>query len=80
MYTYFEGVNGVKWLATKGYKILLTTRPTKRGKNYRLATKKLTVIYRKPIKVEPENRQSNEILTDNRPPPPPFQTLCLVLA
>ena len=28
MYTYFEGVNGVKRLATKGYKILLTTDKT----------------------------------------------------
>ena len=56
--TFKEGVNGVNRLATKGEKILL---PTKRGRNYRLATKKLTEIYRQPTKVENFNRQSNEI-------------------
>ena len=30
---------------------------TKRGKNYQLATKKLTEIYRQPTKVEIFNRQ-----------------------
>jgi len=43
-------VNGVNEPATKGEKILLAV-PAKRGKNYRLATKKLTEIYRKPTKV-----------------------------
>ena len=30
MYTYFEGVNGVKRPATKGYKILLNTDKTRK--------------------------------------------------
>ena len=60
MYTYFEGVNGVKGLATKGYKILLTTDKTR--KKYRLATKKLTVIYRKPRKVENFNRTTDKVM------------------
>ena len=39
----------------------------KMRKKYRLATKTLTEIYRQPTKVEnlTDNRQSNEILTDN---------------
>ena len=46
MYTYFEGVNGVKRPATKGYKILLNTDKTR--KKLPTSDKKLTVIYRKP--------------------------------
>jgi len=50
-----EGVNGVNRLATKGEKYYWL--PTKRGKNYRLATKILTEIYQQPTKVENFNRQ-----------------------
>ena len=46
MYTYFEGVNGVKRLATKSYKIVLNTDKTR--KKIPTSDKKLTVIYRKP--------------------------------
>ena len=62
----FEGVNGVNRLATKGEKILLTT--DKRGKNYRLATKKLTEIYRQPTKVEIFNRQPADGPSHSDPP------------
>ena len=54
MYTYFEGVNGVKRPATKGYKILLNTDKTR--KKLPTSDKKLTVIYRKP-------EQRSKILT-----------------
>ena len=65
-----RGLNGVKQLQTKGKKYCWL--PTKRAKNNRLATKKLTEIYRK---ILTDNRQSNEILTHNRhvDPPPPFR-------
>ena len=60
MYTYFEGVNGVKRLATKGHKILLTTDKTR--KKLPTSNKKLTVIYRKPTKGENVNRTTFQIL------------------
>ena len=73
-------MNGVNRIATKDKKILLTT--VKRGKKYRLATKKLTEIYRQPTaersKILTDNRQSNEILTDKQhvdPSPLPFRPL-----
>ena len=84
MYTYFEGVNGVKRLATKGYKILLTTDKTR--KKLPTSDKKINCDLPKTDKgrkSKPDSRQSNDILTDNRhanpPPPPPFQTLYFVL-
>ena len=43
MYTYFEGMNGVKRLATKGYKILLTTDKTR--KKLPTSDKKLPTSY-----------------------------------
>ena len=60
MYTYFEGVNGVKRLATKGHKILLTTDKTR--KKLPTSNKKLTVIYRKPAKVENFNRTTDKVM------------------
>ena len=48
MYTYFEGVNGVKRPATTGYKISLTTDKTR--KKLPTRNKKFTVIYEKPDK------------------------------
>ena len=41
----------------KGRENITDYIPTKRGRNYRLATKKLTEIYRQPTKVENFNRQ-----------------------
>ena len=72
-FTTFEGVNRVNRLPTKGKKILLTTDKTR--KNDRLVTSKSTDIYRQPTKVEnlTDNRQSSEILTDNRHVDPPFR-------
>ena len=49
-----EGVNGVNRLATKGEKILLTTKKTR--KKLPTNDKKLTEIYRQPTKVENFNR------------------------
>ena len=62
MYTYFEGVNGVKRPATKGYKILLNTDKTR--KKLPTSDKKLTVISlpKTRTKVENFNRTTDKVM------------------